>query len=279
MLQSERHVNSIIINCLSPSVYPCVEDTSDYGDVVRMLKSLYVKQKNNVYARHLLVSRHQLQGETICEYLQVLKSLAKDCTFSDGTVATHREELTRVAFINGLLSASIRQTLLEKSEITLVQVFVLTESLDRVQRQAFFMGQSSTRPLSSAAFDDRRRAFHGERSIVLSTCRSDNEQNCYPPLTCPSAAVAQRQVNKEMIKTLGKRCFFCGGQFHPRYSSPACDATCFSFGNAGHFARVCQSKTRTEPNLLSVPLLLHQSKNCILLVLLQFLNLLWLTAY
>jgi len=41
----------IIINCLSPSVYPCVEDAADYEDAVRILKSLYVKQKNNVYAR------------------------------------------------------------------------------------------------------------------------------------------------------------------------------------------------------------------------------------
>ena len=27
----------IIINCLSPSVYPCVEDAADYDDVVRIL--------------------------------------------------------------------------------------------------------------------------------------------------------------------------------------------------------------------------------------------------
>jgi len=85
----------IIINCLSLSVYPCVEGAADYEDVVRILKSLCVKQKNNVYARHLLVSRHQLQGETLPEYLQVLKSLAKEGTFSEVTAATHCEELTR----------------------------------------------------------------------------------------------------------------------------------------------------------------------------------------
>jgi len=100
----------IIINCLSPSVYPCVEDAADYEDVVRILKSFYVKQKNNVYARHLLVSRHQLQGETLSEYLHVLKTLAKDCTFFEVTAATYREELARDTFINGLSSASTRQT-------------------------------------------------------------------------------------------------------------------------------------------------------------------------
>jgi len=108
--EPEVNRKRIIINCLSPSVYPCVEDAADCEDVVRILKSLYVKQKNNVYARHLLVSGHQLRGETLPEYLQVLKSLAKDCTFSEVTAVTYREELTRVAFINGLSSASIRQT-------------------------------------------------------------------------------------------------------------------------------------------------------------------------
>ena len=90
--------------------YPCVVDAADYEDEVRILKSLYVKTKNTVYARHLLVSRHQLQGETLPEYLQVLKSLAKDCTFSEVTAATYRQELNRDVFINGLSSASIRQT-------------------------------------------------------------------------------------------------------------------------------------------------------------------------
>jgi len=83
------------------------------------------------------------------EYLQVLKSLAKDCTFSEVTAATYREELTQDAFINGLSSASTRQRLLERAEITLVQAFKLAESLDRAQRQALSMGQSPTQLLSS----------------------------------------------------------------------------------------------------------------------------------
>ena len=42
---SEVQGKRIIINCLSPSVYPCVEDAAEYEDVVRILQSLYVKQK------------------------------------------------------------------------------------------------------------------------------------------------------------------------------------------------------------------------------------------
>jgi len=65
----------------------------------------------------------------------------------------------------------------------------------------------------------------------------------HSPPSCPSTAVAQRRVNKEVVKKSGKRCSFYGGQFHPRYSCPTRDATCFSCGKPGHFARVCQSNT------------------------------------
>ena len=243
---SDPEVNKkcIIINCLSPSVCPCVEDAADYEDVLQIFKSLYVKQKNNVHARHLLKSRHQLQGETVSEYLQVLKTLAKDCTFSEVTAATYREVLTRDALINGLLSASIRLRLLEKAEITLVQAFELAESLDRAQRQALSMGQSPTQLLSSAAFD-LKRDFHGERPKVSFNYPTDCNLNHSPP-SCPSTTVTQRCVNKEMAKMSGKRCSFCGGLFHPRYSCPPHDATCFSCGKPGHFAHVCQSKTGSK---------------------------------
>ena len=202
----------IIINCLTPRVYPCVKEAADYADVVRILKSLYVKQKNDVYARHLLVSRRQLQGEIMCEYLQVLKTLAKDCTSSDVTAATYREEVTRDAFINGLSSAYIRLRLLEKVEITLVQAFELAQSLDRAQRQGLFEGQPSTQPLSSAAFV-RQRVFHGKRPTVSSNCQSDSDQTRSPPSTCPSTVVAQRRVSKKTMKTSGKRCFFVMDNF------------------------------------------------------------------
>jgi len=52
-----------------------------------------------------------------------------------------------------------------------------------------------------------------------------------------------------VVKKSGKRCSFCGGQFHPRYSCPAHDATCFSCGKLGHFARVCPSSLSAPSSL------------------------------
>jgi len=121
----------IIINCLSPVVCPHVEEAESYDRTVEILKALNVKMKNNVYARHLLVSRRQASGESISEFLHILKGLAKDCAFSDVTADMYREELTRDAFIDGFASSAIRQRLLEKEELTLNQAFELADNLDR----------------------------------------------------------------------------------------------------------------------------------------------------
>ena len=130
-----------------------------------------------------------------------------------------------------------------------MQAFDLAESLDRAQRQALSMGQSPTQLLSSTTFDPQRDV-HGERPKASFSYPADGNMNHSPP--CTSTAVAQRRVNKEVVKKSGKRCSFCGGQFHPRYSCPAHDATCFSCGKPGHFARVCQSKTgyKSAPDLI-----------------------------
>jgi len=121
----------IIISCLSPSIYPLVEEDETFEQIVATLKAAYIKKKNNGYARHLLVSRHPQPGESVTEYAQTLKSLAKECTFGAVTADEYRAELTRDAFINGLSSPFIRQRILEKDELNLVQAVELADGLDR----------------------------------------------------------------------------------------------------------------------------------------------------
>ena len=117
-----------IVSCLSPAIFPYVEDAASYDEIVDILKRLYLK-KNNVYARHLLVSRKQTPGESISEYLQALKILAKECSFTEGSANAYREELTCDSFINGLASSSVRQRLLEKDDLTLVQAYELAPNV------------------------------------------------------------------------------------------------------------------------------------------------------
>ena len=80
----------------------------------------------------------------------------------------------------------------------LVQAFELAESLDRAQSQALSMGQSPTQLLPSTTFDPQRDD-HGERPKASFSYPADYNINHSPP-SCPSTAVAQRRVNKEVDK-------------------------------------------------------------------------------
>ena len=107
----------MVVSCLSPAIYDYVEEAKTYERVIEILKQTFIKRKNNVYARHLLVSRRQSSNESIAKYLQALKTLSKDCTFRNVTAQQYREELIRDSFINGLSSAVIRQRLLENDDL------------------------------------------------------------------------------------------------------------------------------------------------------------------
>ena len=101
---------ALLVNFLTPSVYQYIEDCETYEAAVAELKRVYVKTKNDVFARHLLATQKQLPGESLQQFLQVLKTLSKDCTFRAVSAEQYRGELVRDAFINGLASAAVRQT-------------------------------------------------------------------------------------------------------------------------------------------------------------------------
>ena len=107
------------------------------------MKQTFVRTKNNVYARHLLVSRRQGSEESIAENLQSLKNLAKDCSFTNVTAQQFKEQLVRDSFINGLSSAFIRQRLLENDELSLEQAFELADNLDRAYRHAVSLDKTN----------------------------------------------------------------------------------------------------------------------------------------
>ena len=91
----------VVRSFLSPDMYAYAAELDDYEAIVAALRQLYINQKNNVYARHLLVSRKHESTEQVSEYLQALRLLAKDCSFEDVTAVVYREELIRDSFING----------------------------------------------------------------------------------------------------------------------------------------------------------------------------------
>ena len=127
---------SLLCNCISSEVYSLVEEAHSYEDAIITLKRLYIKPVNTVYARHLLATCKQQPHQSIDEYLQKLKSLAKDCQFAAVTAQDHRDESIRRAFISGLTSYQIRQRMWENTTLYLVTMFNQARSLETAQKSS-----------------------------------------------------------------------------------------------------------------------------------------------
>ncbi|XP_012557173.3 uncharacterized protein LOC105844754 [Hydra vulgaris] len=106
-----------------------------------ILESIYIKPKNEIFARHILSTRKQKPSETIDQFLNELKNLSKDCKFTAVTAEQYKSEMIRDAFINGLLSNSIRQRLLENKILDLSSAFDQARSLDVAQQNSNLYSQ------------------------------------------------------------------------------------------------------------------------------------------
>ena len=109
----------VLINFVSPAVFEYISDCNNYDNAMQTLEALFVSPKNEIFARHILATRLQQLGETLVEYINVLKLLAKDCQFKPVTAEIYRQELIRDAFINGIQSQHIQQRLLVNITLTL----------------------------------------------------------------------------------------------------------------------------------------------------------------
>ena len=70
---------TVLINYVSSNVYQLFSEAQTFDEAVTILKALYVKTPNEIYARHALSTRKQQPNEIIDEYLQDLKVISKDC--------------------------------------------------------------------------------------------------------------------------------------------------------------------------------------------------------
>ncbi|KAK3881237.1 hypothetical protein Pcinc_014319 [Petrolisthes cinctipes] len=134
----------ILLNYVSSKVYDTIAECDTYESAISTLKSQYVKTPNEVFARHLLATRRQKEGETLDEFFRALKVLSRDCNFKTVTAVQHCEESIRNAFISGLRSPSVRQRLLENKTLDLTSMFDHARALETAQKnsESYFMDPS-----------------------------------------------------------------------------------------------------------------------------------------
>ena len=200
-------------------------DAADYDAVINILKELFVKTKNEIYNRHVLISRCQKESESLDEYIQELTKLSKECTFAAVSAAEYCSEYVRDAFLNGIRSREIRQRLLENSTLTRDEAFQKARALAMAQKQSEQYSHTLSSPIPPTSI----------ASLTLGDDQEDDEPSDH------LAAIPRRVGEGEKKET----CYFCGYNRHPRSECPARDHICNICSITGHYERVCRSKDST----------------------------------
>ena len=219
-----------LIAHIDKDVYDYVSECETYEEAVDILGRLYVKPCNVIFARHLLMICKQQPEQSLDDYLQKLKQLAKDCNYRAVNADICRNEAIRDAFISGLQSTAIRSRLLENTSeesMTLQAIFNQARSLDIAHK-------------SSERYNITSHSVLDTNVSVSATV--SNKEDFEEPMESLEACTIQR---------IKKKCDYCGNDMHSSFQCPAKRSKCYKCGNYGHFAKQCRSKTK-QTNSLSI---------------------------
>ena len=163
-----------------------------------------------IFARHVLATRKQKQGENLRDFFQQLHALSKDCNIQAVTSEEYRKGLFRDAFINGISWHVIRQRLLQNSELIVERAFQIACTLETAQQHS--------------------EAYLQHPDVTAAVKLEDNDHD-----NQISAAAKMTSSNK--------LCNFCGKPYHEKSKCPARNLYCFTCGKLGLFSSVCRSRS------------------------------------
>ncbi|KER21125.1 hypothetical protein T265_10484 [Opisthorchis viverrini] len=192
-----------LIHFVDAPVYVYIADCPDYESAISTLEKLYVRPKNIIYAHHLLQTCKQDTSQGVDQFVQRLKSLAKNCDFKAVSAIDHQNESVRDALINGLQSTTIRERLLSQNELTLDEAHELARSLELAHKQAQSYSNNQAISFSAAAAPLQTSTVTPSHSIS------------------PDSTPYLSSINSQI-------CYFCGRSRHPRSKCPAREAVCKS---------------------------------------------------
>ena len=98
---------------LSAPIYKLTSEETTYESTITALQNLFVKPRNEIYARHMLATAKQDAGESVDEFILRINKLSQNCDFTAVSAQEYKDDMKRDSFINGLSSNFIRQRLLE----------------------------------------------------------------------------------------------------------------------------------------------------------------------
>jgi transposase InsO family protein len=201
------------------STKPSEEQWKSYEEVISKLDSFFKVRKNTIFERARFNRRHQLEGETVEQYIVELLKLVEHCEYG-----TMRDEMVRDRLVVGIRDSPLSEQLQLDSTLT------LESAMKRVrQREAVHENQQTLK--GNPSLEEVRKGAPTQG------------KNRYTSRPRPS----------KVTSTSKPRCTRCGKEAHSRDSCPAKEATCHKCKKKGHYSSQCYSKQVSEVTIANSP--------------------------
>ncbi|XP_052740894.1 uncharacterized protein K02A2.6-like [Bicyclus anynana] len=235
----------LLVNLCTPA-----KPTSKTFSELTVILEKHLQPKPSILAeRFKFRHRKQREGESIAEYVAILKCLSKTCEFGNWL-----EESLRDQFVCGITSETIRQRLFAEEKLDFGKAYGLAMSLEAAEKNAAIVEAppSSSSGLSSGASKfaecqaiagaGRRRAPGGgaEARRVDDDGRGRRRQSGFPQGVRADVRSAVNPLTGS-VSAQGNRCSVCG-LFHKGGGRDTCKYRqyfCRICGSQGHLRRVC----------------------------------------
>lgn len=213
-----------------------------FTELVKTVGDHLEPKRSEIAERHIFRQRRQNGGESLGDYLQVLKHLASTCSFK-----TTLEENLRDQFVSGLVSDDMRSRLFAEPSLTYKRAVELAFALEAADRhaQASGTGGNATRAAAagSSASEPVHRLTAGRGKARAGRVGSaDSSAGARAPVGAVSAGNAQ---------SVEQPCWRCGKGHRPigcRFRNYSCDGC----GQKGHLKVMCKRYPRQGEARLSV---------------------------
>ena len=130
---------------LTAPLYKLIQEETTYERAIGTLQKLFVKPRNEIYARHLLATARQNISESIDEFVLRIDKLSQNCSFTAVTALEYKDAMKTDSFISGISSSIIRQRLLENRTLTFVEAYKKARAFDlaRISSESYSSNQAS----------------------------------------------------------------------------------------------------------------------------------------
>lgn len=231
-----------LVSCATPEVFEYFDHCQSFVEAETILEKLYVKQPNDIFARHLLRIAKQKSNQTLEDFRCSLMKLAKDCDFRDATALQYKDDMMRDSFINGLCSSEIRQRLLEHTTYVVHYVRSHTHT-HTLEHKTLTMNEAFEQAMTLTNAKRDNRVF-GSVSEVDPISDGVNAVELHGG-RYPDYREIQPQPDVSTALATKSTCIRCGSsKSHDFKNCKAKFQVCFKCDEKGHYGRACNLQKR-----------------------------------